>query len=96
MDWDTHARRILTVIGEDATYTPAGGGSTSTVRGAFQQPYREALMMESSAPTFSCMAADVPGIKHGATFALRSLTFKVSRVEPDPVSGLTLCTLEKQ
>lgn len=95
MDWATHARRILARIGEDATYTPSGGGASSTVRGAFQQPYHEALGMEGSAPTFSCMAVDVPGIKHGATFALRSVTFKVVGTEPDPVSGLVMLRLEK-
>lgn len=91
-----HARRIVTRLGEDATYTPSGGGGSSTVRGIYQQPYSEALMMEGSAPTFSCMSSDVPTLKHGATFALRSLTFKVTRVEPDPLSGLVLATLEKQ
>lgn len=96
MDWDTHARRILTRLGEDAVYTPSGGGSPSTVRVMFQQPYREALMMEGSAPTLSCMASDVPGIKHGATFVLRGVTFKVVGTESDPVSGLVMLSLEKQ
>jgi hypothetical protein len=95
VDWATHMRRILTRLGEDATYTPSGGGASSTVRGIFQNPYRDALEMGSSAPTFGCMAADVPTISRNATFVIRGVTYKVNMPEADPVSGLVTSTLIK-
>ncbi len=95
MDWATHARRILERLGEDATYTPSGGGATSTVRGMYQEPYREALDIEGAYPTFSCMAADVPGLARGATFALRSTTFTVAALEHDLLAGVVMAKLER-
>lgn len=95
MDWETHARRILARLGEDATYTPPGGGSTSTVRGIFQRPYVESQGMEASAPTFACMSSDVPTLAEGALFAVRGVTYKVRRPEPDPLSGLVQAQLHR-
>lgn len=97
MDWLPHVRRVIARIGEDATYTPPGGGGTSTVRGVYQQPYRLALdIVDSSSPTFAVIQADVPTFGRGALLLLRAVNFKVVSVEPDPVSGLTIGKLEKQ
>jgi hypothetical protein len=98
VDWATHTRRILAKLGEDATYTPSGGGDPSTVRGVYQQPHQEILgVYGGSDPSFACMQADVPTIKGGATFVIRGVTFKVKPApESDPVSGLVLAKLEKQ
>jgi len=90
-------RRILARQGVDAAYTPAGGGGSSTVRGIFQRPYLQTEGMESSDPTFDCMASDVPGIAAGATLIIGGVTLKVKRggIEPDPVSGIVRLQLVK-
>ena len=49
-------RRVLARLGEDVTYTPSGGGS-STVRGMFLEPYQTAslgdvALLGSSDPQF--------------------------------------------
>jgi len=95
MDWETHMRRIIARLGEDATYTPAGGGASSTVRVLYKEPYRGALDIEGSAPTVSCMASDVPTLARGATFALRSTTFTVSAIENDRVSGAVMAKVDR-
>jgi hypothetical protein len=97
VDWGKHARRILERLGEDATYTPKSGGASSTVRGVFQKPYHQALdLIESSSPTFGCMAEDVPNLAHGDTFVIGGATYKAQGTERDPVSGLVNIRLEAQ
>jgi hypothetical protein len=97
VDWTPHLARVVERLGEDAQYTPPGGGGASTVRGVYQEPYRVALdVMDGSAPTFSLVASDVPTLGRGALFVIRGVTFKVVGVEPDPVSGLVMAKLEKQ
>ena len=89
--------RILARLGEDAAYTPSGGGSTTTVRGMFERPYQLAAgMVESSDPAFKCLAADVASVKHGDQLVIRGGTYKVCGVQPDPVSGLTALQLQLQ
>ena len=95
MDWALHGRRVLEQLGEDATYTPSGGGAPSTVRGVFQQPYQGSAGMESSQPTFTCMADDVPGLKRGATFAMRATVFTVTAVHSDAVIAQVVAVLQK-
>lgn len=91
-------RRILAKLGQDATYTPAGGGASSTVRGLFLQPFQNILgVVGGSEPSIACMQADVPTIKGGALFVIGGVTFKVKPApEADPVAGLVLAKLEKQ
>jgi hypothetical protein len=71
----------------------SGGGGSTTVRGVYQQPYQGNLGMESSSPSFVAMLADVPSIKRGDTYALRSTTYTVSAVHKDPLSGLVVAEL---
>jgi hypothetical protein len=91
-------RRILERLGQDATYTPTGGGGSSTVRGLFLQPYQEvAGIVGSSDPSFACMLADVETIKGGATFLIGVVTWRVKpSPEKDPVSGVVVARLERQ
>lgn len=90
-------RRILVRLGQDVTYTPSGGGS-STVRGIYLRPYQEVLeLVGTSDPSFACMQADVAAIAEGDTFVISGTTFKVKGApEPDPVSGLVVAKLEQQ
>jgi hypothetical protein len=95
VDWTAHARRVIARLGEDATYTPQGGGQSSTVRGIYLQPFTPSLGMEASEPTFACISTDAPALAHGATLLIRGTTFTVIELEPDPLLGTTVAILRK-
>lgn len=101
MDWAKHMRRILAHLGGDATYTPSGGGGSSTVRGMFIAPFQSAnlgdvALVGTSDPQFACMNADMPAAARGDTlvYPVGGISYKVRNVEPDLVSGLVVLQLE--
>lgn len=97
MDWAKHVRRIFARIGEDATYTPSGG-SPSTVRGMFLDPYQSASLGDvaivgGSDPTFAAMTADVPNAARGDTLVYGGTTYTVRNVEPSAPAGFSILQL---
>lgn len=55
----------LAVFGQDVLYTPAGGGSSSTVRGVFRSSHREldvttGAVISSNQPVIGVRLADLP------------------------------------
>lgn len=96
MDWANKLfRPLLARLGEDATYTPSGGGGSSTVRVLYQEPFQNILGTESTDPMLGVMSADVPNLARGDTFMVRGTTFTVKSPRPDIVTGHSLATLEK-
>lgn len=98
MNWSVHIRRILARLGEDATFTHAGG-SPASVRGLFTQPYAQvdlagSVIVAGSNPVFVTMSADVPLVASGDTLVRGAVTFNVVGVEPDVVGGFVVLQLE--
>lgn len=90
-------RRILARLGEDATFTPAGG-DPATVKGVFTAPHVEvqlgALAVSSSKPTFAAMSEDLPGVSDGDTLLRAGIAYMVRVVRLDDPSGVTVLELE--
>lgn len=101
MDWAPHMRRILSNLGEDATFTH-GTGQASSVRGLYLSPYAEILPggfgsgIDVTKPHFAVMTADVPLVTQGDTIICSGGTFDVVTPEADAPSGITVLRLEKQ
>lgn len=101
MDWSQHIRRILAHLGEDVTFTHAGGSPVS-VRGMFVSPYAELLPgigagIDGSKPHFAAMTADLlPSVAEDDTIVRGALTYKVKDIQAQDPGGFTLLQLEKQ
>ena len=66
----------------------------ATVIGIFDVPTAEAFGMLGTYPTFTCAAADVPGIAAGQAVTINAVAYTVTAVRPDG-TGVTVLTLEK-
>lgn len=65
--------------------------------GIFHQRYIDALGVESTGPAYELPASSAPGVAHGSTLVLGSVTYKVVGVEPLGPDGRTLLLhLERQ
>jgi hypothetical protein len=95
MDFKKHTKRIVNRIGEPMQYTPVVG-SAFEVTASFNTPAKDALEMESFAPSVTLNYEDVPTIKNGDLFAIGSEQYKVIGKEIDRVTGLVTASLEKQ
>lgn len=95
VDWKAHYRRVVETLGEDVTYTPAGG-TGAAIRGIFADPPREVLVIESHAPEIACVDDDVPAVEQGDAFIIRGATYKVKSVRHDSVMGRKVMGLEVQ
>ena len=95
MDWASHMQRILLRLGEDVVCT-LHGGSQTTVRGVFLRPFQgiEGGMVESSAPRFVGLTADLSEMEHEDLVVRGGVTYTVSGIEPDGTSGLTELSLK--
>lgn len=67
----------------------------ATVTGIFGNEFIQVDYVESRAPYFECVSADVTGISHGAIVAIGSDTYKVRGIQPDG-TGITKLILELQ
>lgn len=99
MDWALHLRRIFARLGEDATFTHAGGQPVS-VRGLFTAPY--ALLpsgldggMSCSQPRFAAMDSDLGTASQGDTLVRNATTYTVVEVQPDAPGGFTILQLQE-
>lgn len=100
MDWAKHLGRIPAVIGETAQFTH-GTGSPATATGMFLRPFEPAVMgmgvnIAAGKPRWESLATEVPSVVRGDQLVVRSITYKVTVVSADPVSGFTLLELEDQ
>jgi hypothetical protein len=87
-------RPIITRLGEDVTYTPAGG-EPAAVRALFIAPYYRALdLVPSSQPRLAIMSADVPQLAIADLVSVRSTGYEVVEVEPNEVSGVVVAVLQ--
>lgn len=91
-------RRISARLGEDATYTHAGGAGV-TVRGLFLSPYQSAdlggVAIAGSNPRFAAMIADLPLVTQGDTITRGGVIYTVvPPIETDDPSGLTVLQLQ--
>ncbi len=66
----------------------------ATVTGIFDVPTAEAFGMLGTDPTFTCAAADVPGIAAGQAVTINAVAYTVTAVRPDG-TGLTVLMLDK-
>ena len=66
----------------------------ATVTGIFDVPTAEAFGMLGTDPTFTCAAADVPGIAAGQAVTINAVAYTVTAVRPDG-TGVTVLTLDK-
>jgi len=95
MSLDTAAvdARILAVVGEDVTYLPSGGGS-STVTAFYQEPDVQIdsleLEMEASGPRISVLSDDAPNASQDDQWVVRGTTYDVTRVEREETSLLVI------
>lgn len=100
MDWASHLGRIAENIGEAAQFTPATG-SPVTSTGLFFRPYEAALVgpgvsVSASRPRFHALSTQLPNVRRGDSLVVRTITYKVTVVDSDPVSGFTTLELEDQ
>lgn len=68
---------------------------TKTVNGILGKAYITVNEVESTAPSFTCVASDMPNAKHGDTLVMNSTIYKVVGVQPDGTGIMTL-VLEEQ
>lgn len=95
MDWAPHMRRIIERLGEDVTYTPAVG-SPATVRALYIAPFYRALdLVPSSQPRLALMAADIASLSTQDHVTVRGTAYRIAEIEPNAVSGVTVCPLEE-
>lgn len=102
MDWASHLRPVVTVLGEDVTYIDYTG-SSATVRGVFSSAYQAADLgsvgVAGSGPSFAAMTADLPRADTRATLRRTEgntlVIYKVRAVHPDDPSGFTVLELRK-
>lgn len=91
-------RRILSRLGEDATFTHAGGSPVS-VRGVFVAPHNAiafaGLEVSSTLPRFAAMSADLASVAVDDTLAIGADSYTVRDVQPDRTSGVTVLELEE-
>ena len=66
----------------------------ATVIGIFDVPTAETFGMLGTDPTFTCAAADVPGIAAGQAVTINAVAYTVTAVRPDG-TGVTVLTLDK-
>jgi hypothetical protein len=90
---------LLAGLGEDATYTEAGG-AFSTVRVFFQSAPEtnegEFFQVANAAPTVECQAADVPNREAGDTFDIGGIYYEVQWWgEPDDAGWVMATVTEK-
>jgi hypothetical protein len=78
----------------DFAVTAIYNGSTS-VNGIMGRASVAVNEVESTAPSFTCAAVDVPNAKHGDTVVLNEINYKVVGVLVDGTGILTL-VLEEQ
>lgn len=87
--------RILSRLGEDATFTH--GTAQSTVTGIFTSPYERlslgGLEVSSELPTFAAMASDLPSVAKGDTLTRGTAQYTIEDVHPDDPSGITVLDL---
>jgi hypothetical protein len=97
LDWAVHLRRILSRLGEDATFTPAGG-EAATVKGIYTEAHRAMsfgpIEVSSSYPTFGVMTEDVPGVARGDALTVSGTAYTVRDVQADEPGGVTVLELE--
>jgi hypothetical protein len=99
VDWAQHVRRVLAILGEDASYSHAGGGGV-TVHGMFLAPYQSAVLgdvaIAGSNPRFAAMSADLALVAVNDTITRGGVTYTVvPPIEADDPSGLTVLQLQK-
>lgn len=88
-------------FGVEATYTPAGGGASSTVKGIFDNTFIEAdaeaeVNVQASVPVFTCRTADLTsGGVFNDQLVISGVTYKAKIIRPDG-TGMTSLFLEKQ
>lgn len=105
MTIETAADRALFLSADDfgveATYTPAGGGASSTVAGIFDDEYIDAevggpVPVSGTSPRFVCRTADLTsGGSFGDSLVIGGSTYLVRVIRPDG-TGMTTLWLEKQ
>ncbi len=97
VDFAAHTRRILSRLGEDATWTPSGGTATP-VRGVFSSPFVNAdlggVQVGGDRPRFSVMSADMASVARGDALAVHGGSFLVASIERDAGCGETVLNLE--
>lgn len=80
---------------EEGVFTPSGGSSRN-IPVIFDNEYQAAQYqeadagIESSGPKATCLEADVVGVAHKDTLALRGVTWHVLEVRPDGMGLVTL------
>lgn len=90
--------RILTTLGEDATFTH-GTGSPVVLRGVFQNPYQAGELgpvgVSGTNPSFAVLTTDIGTVSLNDTLARGAVTYKVKAVRPDDPGGFTVLELRK-
>lgn len=91
--------RILARLGEDVSYTHAGG-SPVTVRGMYLAPYQSAplggdVILASSNPRFVALTSGLPLVKKGDTITRGAVVYTVIVPQPDVPAGLTVLELQE-
>lgn len=98
MDWAGHMGRVLSVLGEDVTFTH-GTGTPATVRGVFTMPYRAADLgivgVTGTDPVFSALSSALGSVSMGDTILRGAITYKVKVVRADDPSGVVHLELKK-
>lgn len=93
-------RPIIEELGELVTYVhgTGTGASTGSATGIYFSPYApvviggNAFEVASTSPRFAAMSVDLP-LGRGDTINIRSVPYKVTVPQPDPVSGVTVFEL---
>lgn len=88
---------IISVLGEDITYTPNGGGATS-IKAYWQSPNESPdtgeMEFELQGPRVHCLNSDVPNPSHLDQFTYSGVTYQVREIIKDE-GALTELMLER-
>lgn len=76
-----------------ATFTPEGGSSTA-VKGIFENLFSEDLSVNGTLPTFTCSESDVSTLAVDGTITINSNNYFVRQKKADG-TGVTTLVLEK-
>lgn len=89
------------VFGTVVTYTPAGGGGSSSIKVIFDAASKAIdvgleIQIASTGPQVIARTSDLSGGgRKGDTFVIDGVTYKATDVQPDG-TGMTLIPLERQ
>jgi hypothetical protein len=93
MNFTPHMNRVVSILGEDRTYTPVSG-IARTVRAEFVNPPADFINISGNKPMVICAIADVATPKEGDTWMVNGIAYSAMAPRTNTESGLHEIALE--